>query len=175
MRAKGTFPESSNIEGQIAWTYDARNMVQSFADLLTFDASNYIANGFPVAVFDADPLKRGIYMCINKNDLSNVASWEKASGFNSIDYYTKTEVDTLISAVPTRLPIEKTGADVVDYSIDLTGTVGLIEFPNLTVFVNGITFKNFDYDNNSKILSSLPINPDTGDGSNLDLITIIQI
>lgn len=49
----------------------------SYADLLLFDASNYIFNGFFVTVWDADASKRGVYVCINENDLSNPASWQK--------------------------------------------------------------------------------------------------
>lgn len=95
MRAKGTFNESSNYEGKFAWTIDARNMVQSYADLLAFTPLNYIPNGFPVAVFDVDANKRGIYICVNKNDLSNPASWQKQS-FDSTLYYTSAQVDEIL-------------------------------------------------------------------------------
>lgn len=95
MRSKGTFEEPSNYEGKFAWTLDARNMVQSYSDLLTFNPSNYIPNGFPVAVFDADPNKRGIYICINKNALSDPNSWEKQA-FNSSLYYTAAQVDAIL-------------------------------------------------------------------------------
>lgn len=93
MRQQGTYPESSNIEGKKAWTYDARELVQSYADLLTFNSSNYIPNGFCVNVFDDDDSKRGVYQCINKNDLSNPASWRKIGGNKNIQKATSGNVD----------------------------------------------------------------------------------
>lgn len=80
-RAKGTKEISTNFEGKFGWTFDARNMVQSYADLLAFDLNtDYIRNGFPVAVFDADDAKKGIYICINETAISNPAAWWKVGG-----------------------------------------------------------------------------------------------
>ena len=128
MRAKGTFDEPSNYEGKFAWTLDARNMVQSYADLLTFTAANYINNGFPVAVFDVDPNKRGLYICINKNALSDPNSWEKQA-FNSSLYYTAAQIDEILenftpgtsSGVGSREIIIGFGDWVASGSFDISG------------------------------------------------------
>lgn len=84
MREIGSKNISTNFEGKFGWTFDARNMVQSYADLLTFNAGNYIPNGFPVAVFDEDESKMGIYICKNQGAVDNAASWFKVGG--TIDF-----------------------------------------------------------------------------------------
>ena len=76
-RIPGTFEASYNFEPKIAGAFDARTLVPSYADLLNFTADNYLINGFTVAVYDADPDLRGIYQLIDKDDLSNPASWER--------------------------------------------------------------------------------------------------
>ena len=117
----GTYPESSNIEGKFAGTFDARQLCPTYADLLLFTASNYIPNGFPVAVFDADVAKRGLYLCINKDALSNPASWLKISSFDASDYYTKDEIDDLFSLLKVILLDTDGTFDASTGSLDLTG------------------------------------------------------
>ncbi len=76
-RQKGTFEFSNNLEVKIAGPLDARTMVSSYSDLLTFTSDNYLINGFTVSVYDTDPNKRGIYQLINQNNLSSASSWQK--------------------------------------------------------------------------------------------------
>ncbi len=76
-RIPGTFEASYNFEPKIAGAFDARTLVPSYADLLSFTSDNYLVNGFTVAVYDADPNLRGIYQLIDKDNLSNPASWER--------------------------------------------------------------------------------------------------
>ncbi len=79
-RALGTFNFSANFEVKVKGMLDARMFCPTYADLLTFTSDNYLMNGFPVAVWDTDPEKVGIYQLINENALSNPESWKKVSG-----------------------------------------------------------------------------------------------
>lgn len=81
-RTQGTFLFSENLEVKKSWTLDARQLVKSYNDLLSFDSTNYITEGFPVNVYDVDITKRGIYMCINASALSNPNSWLKIGSFS---------------------------------------------------------------------------------------------
>ncbi len=78
-RPKGGFPFSENFEVKKKWTFDARQLVHRYIDLLTFTEDDYIPLGFPVAVYDTDPEKLGIYICINTEALSSPTSWKKIS------------------------------------------------------------------------------------------------
>lgn len=81
MRNKGTFPFAANFKVQLAGMLDARMFCETYADLLTgYDATDFMPNGFPVAVFDEDPELRGWYQLINKNELSKSESWVKLGG-----------------------------------------------------------------------------------------------
>lgn len=80
-RATGTFPFSANFETKIAGTLDARQLVDDFADLLNFTGDNFIPNGFPVAVKGTTtPSERGVYQCIDNQNLGLAASWERIQG-----------------------------------------------------------------------------------------------
>jgi hypothetical protein len=80
-RQQGTFPISANYEVRIKGTFDARQLVDDVADLYNFNSANYIPYGFTVSVKGlADSATRGIYMCIDENNLSLPASWIKITG-----------------------------------------------------------------------------------------------
>jgi hypothetical protein len=79
-RQKGTFEFSNNLEVKIAGPLDARTMVSSYADLLTFTSDNYLIKGFIVSVYDADLTKRGIYQLIDQYNLSSPLSWKLVAG-----------------------------------------------------------------------------------------------
>ena len=77
-REIGTFPISGNFEVQKAATFDARQSVDNFADLLNFTSANFIINAFPVSVKGvATPSERGLYICNDKDNLDLAASWTK--------------------------------------------------------------------------------------------------
>lgn len=76
-REIGTFNFGANFEVLKEGTIDARQLVDDFADLLAFTESNFIPNGFIVAVKGTTtPSERGVYMCIDKDNLDLAASWE---------------------------------------------------------------------------------------------------
>ncbi|BAV09407.1 hypothetical protein SAMN05421788_101843 [Filimonas lacunae] len=76
-REKGSFSFSGNLEVAKKGALDARTFCPTYADLLAFTSANFIYNGHLVSVWDTDVSKRGLYRCINENDLSNAASWQK--------------------------------------------------------------------------------------------------
>lgn len=76
-RELGSFTFSGNFEVAKKGALDARTFCPTYADLLAFTAGNFIYNGHLVSVWDTDVSKRGVYRCINENDLSNAASWQK--------------------------------------------------------------------------------------------------
>lgn len=76
-RQKGTFEFSNNLEVKIAGTLDARAMVSSYSDLLTFTTDNYLINGYTVSVYDTDSSKCGIYQLINQALPGDASSWVK--------------------------------------------------------------------------------------------------
>lgn len=87
-REEGTFNFSANFEVKKKGTIDARQLVDDFSDLLNFTSDNYISNGFPVAVkqsveIEGEEYPRGIYQCIDENNLDLPASWELVSGSSS--------------------------------------------------------------------------------------------
>lgn len=79
-REQGTFPFSANFEVKKQGTFDARQYVPNFSDLLLFTSANFIPNGFPVSVAgENDPNEKGIYLCLDNQNLSNPLSWKKLS------------------------------------------------------------------------------------------------
>lgn len=113
------FDFSENFDVKKAWTLDQRSLCQDYDRLLEFNSDNYIPLGFPVAVFDADPDLRGVYLCLNPADLANPLSWEKVGGnatfeplnpdlFNGQTEITFAEainqLGSLLSAVPISYP-----------------------------------------------------------------------
>jgi len=77
-REIGTFPISGNFEVQKAATFDARQSVDNFADLLNFTSANFIINAFPVSVKGVStPSERGLYICNDKDNLDLAESWIK--------------------------------------------------------------------------------------------------
>lgn len=84
-RKTGSFPISTNFEVKIKGEFDARKYVSSYADLLSFTEDEYIPYGFIVTCMATDDLtKRGLYMCINENQLALATSWYKLT--NDIPY-----------------------------------------------------------------------------------------
>lgn len=82
MRQLGTYEQSFNYEVKIEGMLDARMLVPTLADLLTFTESNYLPNGFVVSVFDDEPTNRGFYQLIDNTNLSDIASWIKLDATN---------------------------------------------------------------------------------------------
>lgn len=67
---------STNIKLLKEAEWDDRKLKPNYSDLLAFTSGDYIPNGFVVTVIGQDDLsKRGLWMCINKSDLSNPLSW----------------------------------------------------------------------------------------------------
>ncbi len=99
MRQQGDKQISTNIEGKFSGTYDGRQLVNSFNDLLSFNEDNYIKNGFPVAVYDpVDPTKIGIYICIDNTALGNAASWKKIGDVVNFSNITGNPLDNVLLA-----------------------------------------------------------------------------
>lgn len=138
-RNTGTFNFSANFEVKVEGFLDARQGVDSYADLLLFTADNYIKTGFTVSVYDLDPAKRGIYMCLDKSDLSNPLSWLKIGSISltesvtsgstdavtsgavwsylDTNYYTQTELDALLHD---KEPVINLGTDLQYWRGDKT-------------------------------------------------------
>lgn len=80
-RPLGTFEFSANFEARIKSTLDARQLVDNFSDLLEFEEANYIPKGFLVSVKGLqNEEERGLYQCIDENNLDLPESWEKVAG-----------------------------------------------------------------------------------------------
>lgn len=80
-REVGTFPFSANFEVGIEGTLDARQLVDDFSDLLNFTSEDYIPQGFPVVVKGTTTIEeRGIYLCVDNQNLGSASSWEKVGG-----------------------------------------------------------------------------------------------
>ena len=89
-RDKGTFDFSANFEVKKKGTIDARQLVDTFSDLLNFTESNFIPKGFPVSVsntstFNGTEYTNGIYECIDADNLNLEVSWKKANDLNGLD------------------------------------------------------------------------------------------
>ena len=83
-RDEGTFDFSANFEVKTKGTIDARQLVETFSDLLNFTESNFIPTGFPVSVsststFNGTEYTNGIYECIDEDNVGLEASWKKAN------------------------------------------------------------------------------------------------
>ena len=83
-RNEGTFDFSANFEVKTKGTIDARQLVDTFSDLLDFTESNFIPTGFPVSVsststFNGTEYTNGIYECIDEDNVGLEASWKKAN------------------------------------------------------------------------------------------------
>ena len=73
---QGDFNISTNVTLRKKGTWDARQYVANYSDLLEFVEADQLPNGFPVTVKGDDDLsKRGIWMLLNEDDLSNPLSW----------------------------------------------------------------------------------------------------
>lgn len=125
-RQQGTFDFSANFEVKIQGMIDARQLVDDFADLLNFTLNdNYIPNGFFVAVAGVtDPAERGIYQCIDRDNLSLAASWEKIS-------ITETELNQYLAQI--EIALEEDVATNI--------TVGASEA--YTIIPSGTTFTEY--------------------------------
>jgi len=100
-RQEGTFDFSANFETKIEGTLDARQLVDDFADLLNFTSDDFIPNGFPVSVKGVSTVsERGIYLCIDNQNLDQAGSWLKVGANGSVDltdYLTETEINNLLN------------------------------------------------------------------------------
>ena len=76
-RIPGSYNIPTNYEVQITAPFDARTLVNSYADLLNFTSADYIYNGFLVSVVDTDPNLTGVYQLIDKDNPSDSNSWQK--------------------------------------------------------------------------------------------------
>lgn len=85
MRQIGTFEQPFNYEVTIEGMLDARMLVPTLADLLTFTETNYLPNGFLVSVFDPVPANRGVYRLVDNTALDNINSWVKLSEASDIN------------------------------------------------------------------------------------------
>ena len=73
---QGDFNISTNVTLRKKGTWDARQYVVNYSDLLEFVEADQLPNGFIVTVKGDDDLnKRGIWMLLNEDDLSNPLSW----------------------------------------------------------------------------------------------------
>jgi hypothetical protein len=84
-RYKGTFAVSANYEPLIAAPFDARQLVETKADLINpaiwqrADGSIWTYTGMIVSVAaDSDPANNGIYVLINE-DFTKVSNWRKCA------------------------------------------------------------------------------------------------
>ena len=94
-RIAGTLKLSSNIEAQVAAPLDARQVVPTKADLTVASNFTYAYVGLMVAVQE----EAKIYV-LKALPTTNAENWVGAAGIDALDnYYTKPEVDALISAV----------------------------------------------------------------------------
>lgn len=118
------FEISENFDVKKAWTFDHRQFRASFADLLEFTPDDYIRNGFPVAVWDdADETKRGIWTCIDENNLHLEASWKKQGG--GVDAATDEEEIEGATTVKSATPGGRSAwwSAVISAAISFSGTV----------------------------------------------------
>ena len=190
-REIGTFPISGNFEVQKAATFDARQSVDNFADLLNFTSANFIINAFPVSVKGvATPSERGLYICNDKDNLDLAASWIKLG-----DGLTIPEIVTGVEALTGSSRLDAASLKNLIAYIDalqgnanwrqtITANNGLIKSGNniglggsliqntlinvntrnfnLEAFNNTDTFKDFIFNANDFILRGRFINENTG-------------
>lgn len=99
-RNTGTFNQSFNYEVLYKSTLDARQLVDDFSDLLAFTDANYIPNGFTVAVVGkTNPTERGLYMCIDEDNLNSSTSWirlDNSSQDNKIKVINEGHIDSVL-------------------------------------------------------------------------------
>lgn len=115
MRQIGTFPQPFNYEVTIEGMLDARMLVPSLADLLTFTEGNYLPNGFLVSVFDGTPSNRGLYQLIDNTDLGNINSWRRIDGIDGNNGLSKTGNYIQLGGSL----IKNTTIDTTGYSLDI--------------------------------------------------------
>lgn len=80
-REQGTFEFAANFERKKEGAIDATTLVDQFSDLLNFTEDNYIPLGHTVTVkntttYNGTQYIRGIYICVDKNNLNQESSWE---------------------------------------------------------------------------------------------------
>ena len=93
-RSKGTMKISSNIEPRLGAPLDARMVVPTLADLTTSDNWDYAYVGMLVAV-----QATGKLYILKATPVTTANNWVEVSGSADLtDYYTKAEVDALVSA-----------------------------------------------------------------------------
>lgn len=78
-RVQGTFNFSANFETLTAGPLDARAVVQYVSDLTSSGVLPYPYNGMPVVVVSEAALsgKNGLYILLDKDNYTNISSWEK--------------------------------------------------------------------------------------------------
>lgn len=94
MRQRGTYDQPFNYEVTIQGMLDARMLVPTLADLLTFTDTNYLPNGFLVSVYDPIESNRGVYRLIDNTNVANINSWVKLSS-NDSNVVHKTGTETI--------------------------------------------------------------------------------
>ena len=93
-RSKGTMKISSNIEPRLGAPLDARMVVPTLADLTTSDNWDYAYVGMLVAV-----QATGKLYILKATPVTTANNWVEVSGSTDLtDYYTKAEVNALVSA-----------------------------------------------------------------------------
>ena len=125
-RDTGTFDFSANFEVKKEGTLDARQLVDNFADLLNFTINdNFIPDGFTVAVKGVNtPTERGIYQCIDRNNLSNPDNWDKIGDF-TVEPRTGVTIKFDNESIYGNVAPE-TGVLVLDNTDAVFGTVNLV-------------------------------------------------
>ncbi len=145
-REQGTFIQSVNYELQKEGTIDARQLVDVFADLLNFDASNYITKGFPVTVredstFEGTIYKKGWYQFLG-GGTGNKANWEfmgisDATGDSDKNYIHEQNTPSNTWVIDHNLS-KYPSVDVIDSSGQLVeGEVTYNSLNRVTIMFNG--------------------------------------
>lgn len=89
-REFGTFPVAANYEPQIGAPFDARQLVETKADLLNgatwlqADGGMYIYSGMIVAVWKDTPDNNGLYILNDRKNYSLEAGWTKLADNSQI-------------------------------------------------------------------------------------------
>ena len=114
-RLTGTLKMSANMEPIVAAPLDARSIVPTKADLTIATNFPYSYIGMMVVVQEESKL-----YILKGSDTTDVENWISAAGGDALDnYYTKPEVDALISTV-----YKPAGSSTFDNLPDITGDDG---------------------------------------------------
>lgn len=169
-RKKGTLKLSSNIEPTVAAPLDAREVVDSIADLTAEGSFPYAYDGMRVSV----KASHAIYM-FKGGDTTDIDNWAKIGSDGEMDsYYTKSETDELLEDKVDA--VEGKGLSTEDYTAaeknKLSGITAGAE-PNVQSDWTQSNNEADDYIKNKPTLGTAALKdvPVSGDASTTQVVT----